>query len=228
MAEALRLSREDIERITRLNAQQLFRIGSPDAGQIAYPIRNSLYLNITNRCTNSCTFCVRNRTDFVKGHNLRLDHEPSYEEVIAAIKDPSAYVEVVFCGIGEPLLRLDLVKAVAIWLKKRGARVRLNTNGQGNLIWKRDIIPELVGLIDEVSVSLNAPTAEIYEQLCPSQFGPGTFASVKDFVRQAARLLPKVSVTAVAVPGLDISACRDVAQKELGVPLRVRAYNVVG
>lgn len=228
LAEALKLSRDDVERITRVNALRLFDLPDEEEPRIAYPIRNSLYLNITNRCTNTCTFCVRTQTDFVKGHNLRLDHEPSFEEVIAAVGDPTRYDEVVFCGLGEPLLRLDLLKQIARWLKDKGARVRLNTNGQGNLIWNRNILPELVGLVDEISVSLNAPTAEIYDQICPSRFGPGTFERVKEFVKEGRKLIPSVSVTVVTLPGIGISACREVAEKELGVPLRVRAYNVVG
>ena len=94
----------------------------PSSGQIAYPIRNSLYLNITNRCTAACTFCVRYHTDFVKGHNLRLGEEPTAEALIKEIGDPKRYAEIVFCGYGEPLLRLDVVKAVAAEVKQRGGQ----------------------------------------------------------------------------------------------------------
>ncbi len=113
LAEWRGVSLEDLDRITTINAKRLFHIGELPPGQIAYKIRDSLYLNITNRCTSKCVFCVRFTTDFVKGHNLRLDHEPSVEELKDAIGDPLRYKEVVFCGYGEPLLRLDAVKSIA-------------------------------------------------------------------------------------------------------------------
>ena len=112
LAEVKGLTLEDVARITSLNAWRLFGIGDVDQStRIAYVIRNSLYLNITNRCTNHCTFCAKFKDFTVKGHQLCLEREPSVDEVMAAIGDPSAYDEVVFCGYGEPLLRLDLVKA---------------------------------------------------------------------------------------------------------------------
>ena len=114
----LHSSSKALARITSLNAFRLFGIGTIDqATRIAYQIRNSLYLNITNRCTNHCTFCAKFKDFTVKGHQLCLEREPSATEVIAAIGDPSSYDEVVFCGYGEPLLRLDLVREVAGWLK---------------------------------------------------------------------------------------------------------------
>ena len=118
IAEVKGLTLEDVARITTLNAFTLFGIGEVDqTTKIAYQIRHSLYLNITNRCTNACIFCAKFKDFTVKGHHLRLDHEPSAEEVIRAIGDPTAYEEVVFCGYGEPLIRLDLIKEVAAWLK---------------------------------------------------------------------------------------------------------------
>ncbi|HEB01904.1 MAG TPA: YchF/TatD family DNA exonuclease, partial [Nitrospirae bacterium] len=109
---------EDVARVTTLNARRLFGIGElPQFGEITYKIRNSLYLNVTNRCTNRCGFCVRSTSDFVKGHNLRLEREPTGEEMVRAIGDPTRYDEVVFCGFGEPLIRLDMVKEVAGWVK---------------------------------------------------------------------------------------------------------------
>src|SRR5512135_3222890 len=127
IAQVKGLTFDDIARITSFNAMQLFGIGTiPKQGQIAYPIRNSLYLNITNRCSAACTFCVRYNTDFVKGHNLRLAEEPTAEAVIKEIGDPTSYDEIVFCGYGEPTLRLDVLKAVAGEVKRRGGRVRLD------------------------------------------------------------------------------------------------------
>jgi TatD DNase family protein len=222
------LSFEDVARITSFNAMQLFGIGRISAqGKIAYPIRNSLYLNITNRCTAACTFCVRYHTDFVKGHNLRLGEEPSAEAVIAQIGDPARYDEIVFCGYGEPLLRLDVVKAVAAEVKRRGGKVRIDTNGHANLIYKRNILPELAGLVDAVSVSLNAQNAEVYEKISQPRFGPGTYEAVKEFIGEAGKYIPEVTATVVSLPEVDIEACRKIAE-ERGAAFRVREYNVVG
>jgi len=165
LAEIKGLSSRDIARITSLNASLLFGIGGKDkTAKIVYQIRKSLYLNLTNRCTNNCCFCVRNDTTYVKGHNLKLSQEPSIEELWQATtaEDPGRYQEVVFCGLGEPTLRLEVIKEIARRLKTRGIRVRLNTNGQGNLIHARNILPELEGLIDAISVSLNAEDKEKY------------------------------------------------------------------
>jgi len=191
IAKVKGLSFDDVARITSFNAMQLFGIGeTPVKGKITYPIRNSLYLNITNRCTAACTFCVRYHTDFVKGHNLRLKDEPTAEELIAEINDPKRYDEIVFCGYGEPMLRLDVVKTVAGAVKQRGGTVRIDTNGHGNLIHKRNILPELAGLVDAVSVSLNAQNAEVYEKLSQPKFGYQTYEAVKEFIREAKKYIP--------------------------------------
>jgi len=228
IAQVKGLTFDDVGRITSFNAMQLFGIGKvPDRGQITYPIRNSLYLNITNRCTAACTFCVRYHTDFVKGHNLRLGEEPAAEDVIREIGDPTRYAEVVFCGYGEPLLRLDVVKAVAGEVKRRGGKVRIDTNGHANLIHKRNVLPELVGLVDAVSVSLNAQNAEVYEKLTQPKFGAPTYDAVKEFIREAKKYVPDVTATVVSAPGVDVEACRRIAE-DLGAKFRVREYNVVG
>ncbi len=222
------LSFDDVARITSFNAMQLFGIGSiSERGRITYPIRNSLYLNITNRCTAACTFCVRYHTDFVKGHNLRLRDEPTAEEVIKEIGDPKRYAEIVFCGYGEPLLRLDVVKDVAADVKRRGGKVRVDTNGHANLIHKRNVLPELAGLVDAVSVSLNAQNAALYDKISQPKFGVNTYEAVKDFIREAKKHIPDVAVTVVSLPEVDVEACRKIADG-LGVKLRVREYNVVG
>jgi TatD DNase family protein len=222
------LTFEDVARITSFNAMQLFGIGQvSEQGKITYPIRNSLYLNITNRCTAACTFCVRYHSDFVKGHNLRLADEPTTDDLIREIGDPKRYAEVVFCGYGEPLLRLDVVKAVSAEVKRRGGNVRIDTNGHANLIHKRNVLPELAGLVDAVSVSLNAQNAGVYEKLTQPKFGIETYEAVKDFIREAIKYIPDVTATVVSAPGVDVEACRKIAG-DLGVKFRVREYNVVG
>ena len=228
VAQLKGLSLEDVGRITARNAQALFGIGSAEErAQIAYRIRNSLYLNITNRCSNRCSFCAKFDDFTVKGHYLRLEHEPSFAEVMAAIGDHAGYDEVVFCGYGEPLLRLDLIREVARELKKDGMRIRINTDGQANLVYGRNILPELAGLVDCVSVSLNAPDAETYARLCNTPFGDGGFRGVCDFLREARKHIPQVVASAVTVPGLDVAAVRRVAEK-LGVEFREREYAEVG
>jgi len=228
LAEIKGLTLEDVARITSLNAWRLFGIGNIDqSSRIAYVIRNSLYLNITNRCTNSCTFCAKFNDFTVKGHQLCLEREPSSAEVLAAIGDPSAYDEVVFCGYGEPLLRLDLVKDVARFLKQSNITVRINTDGQANLVHGRNILPELAGLVDSISVSLNAPDAATYQTVCRSEFGEKGYDALKSFLSEAKQYIPSVTATAVTLPGIDIDACRKVAE-ELQVEFRERIYNEVG
>ncbi|MDW7643520.1 MAG: YchF/TatD family DNA exonuclease [Desulfuromonadales bacterium] len=228
IAEIKGLSLEDVCRVTNLNAFRLFGIGESDAAsRIAYRIRDALYLNITNRCTNRCAFCAKFKDFTVKGHGLQLDQEPSAEEIIAAIGDPAGYTEIVFCGYGEPLIRLETVKEVAAWLKARGAKVRINTDGQANLVHGRNVLPELKGLVDAISVSLNAADAETYQRICHSQFGLPAYEGVKAFLREALAHIPSVTASAVAMPGIDMDACADVA-RDLGVEFRARPYNDLG
>ena len=222
------LSFEDVARITTLNARRLFRIGEAgQAARIAYRIRDSLYLNITNRCSNRCAFCPKFDDFTVKGHFLRLDHEPDAAEVLAAVREHSGYDEVVFCGYGEPLLRLDLVKEVAAELKREGQRIRINTDGQANLAHGRNILPELTGIVDCVSVSLNAADAATYARLCNTPFGAEGFRGVCDFLLEAKRHIPAVVASAVTAPGLDMAAIRSLAEA-LGVLFREREYAEVG
>lgn len=232
LAEQYGLSEDDVRRVTRRNAAHLFSLPLKSGGQcLVYPIRRGLYVNVTNACSNRCAFCPRSRGELVvKGHDLYLESEPEAEEVLSALEDADAanYEEVVFCGFGEPTLRLDVVKAVARAVKERWKKpVRLNTNGQGSAIAGRDIVPELVGLIDSVSVSLDAADAETYNRLChPDR--PDAFRAVCDFLRSCKGRIPKIRATAVGVPGLDVTAIRRLAEDDLGVTFEVREYDVVG
>ena len=227
IADLREISLDDLARITTLNAKRLFGIGTlPDRAEIAYQIRDSLYLNITNRCTNACSFCVKFRSDFVKGHRLRLSQEPTEEEITLSIGDPSLFKEVVFCGYGEPLERLDAVKDVARWIKERGGRVRINTNGHSNLIHGRDILPELKGIVDSISVSLDAHDEATYNRLCKPAY-KNAYAEIIRFIRQAKEFIPEVQATVVELEGVDIEKCREIAA-QLGVKLRIRKLDVVG
>lgn len=228
VAEIKGLSLDDVARVTTMNAGRLFGISGWDSSfKIAYKIRNSLYLNITNRCSNRCSFCSKFDDFTVKGHNLLLDHDPGFAEIMAAIGEPGKVDEIVFCGFGEPLLRIELVKQVAFALKKRGYRIRINTDGQANLVHGRNILPELAGLVDSISISLNAPDTATYANLCNTPFGEAGFAAVCAFIQAASEYIPEVAATAVTVPGIDIAACRLLADS-LGVQFRVREFAEVG
>ena len=222
----LDLSKEDISRITTHNANLLFKLNIKEPSKIAYEIRDCLYLNITNRCTNSCSFCVRSQTSFVKGHNLRLDKEPLVEELIAAVGDPARYRQVVFCGYGEPTLRLDVIKAVARELKRKGAIIRVVTNGHGDLINGRSIAGEIVGLVDNVSVSLNSDTKELYDKYCMPEF-PQAYEALKKFIKDCVGHGIEVEATCLDLPGVDEAGCAQIANS-LGAKLRPRSLGVVG
>jgi TatD DNase family protein len=227
IAEIRGISMEDLARITTLNAKRLFRIGQmQEAGEIAYKIRDNLYLNITNRCTNRCSFCVRFLTDYVKGHNLRLSREPTEEELKNAIGDPSKYKEVVFCGYGEPLIRLDLVKSLSQWIKQNKGMVRINTNGHGNLIHGRNTLPELKGIVDSISVSIDAHDEETYNRICKPVY-KNAFREVIEFIKESKKYIPHVQATVVELEGVDIEKCRAITDG-LGVKLRVRKLHRVG
>ena len=194
------------------------------AATLAYKIRNSLYQNITNRCSNVCIFCPKFKEYNLYGNDLLLKSEPSFEEVMSAIGEPAGIDEIVFCGFGESLLRLDLVVRIAKELKRRYSyRIRINTDGQANLVYGCNIIPDLVDLVDCISVSLNAPDADTYSRICNTPFGVDGFKAVCDFILAAKHKIPCVIATAVNLPGVDMEACRQLAES-LGVSFRVRGF----
>lgn len=197
---------------------------------ISYTLDNSLYLNITNRCTNECTFCIRNKAKKFHGQfQLWLEHEPTIEEIIKSIGDPAKYKQIVFCGYGEPLIRLDTVKEAAAWIKSKlqtsniQTTIRVDTNGQANLFHGRNILSELEGLIDFMSISLNAENSEKYDLLCNSYFGEKAYGAVIDFIKEAKKSIPTVEISVVGLPNVDIEKSKKIAD-ELAVPLRVRTY----
>ncbi|MBL7685026.1 MAG: YchF/TatD family DNA exonuclease [Deltaproteobacteria bacterium] len=229
IAEIKKLSFEDVARVTSLNTRRLFRLGEiHQEVKIAYRIRNSLYLNITNVCTLACSFCPKFTTFEVKGYYLRLPKAPSFEEVVAAMGDFSDVEEVVFCGFVESTQLLDFMKQLAEFAHQHDKRVRLDTDGLGNLLHQRNIAPELEGIIDAISVSLNAPDAETYAKICPSRHQEKAYPFVKEFIREIKKFVPDVTASVVGVPGLDIEKCRQVAEEELQVKFRLREYNHVG
>ena len=200
--------------------------------KFVYFLHNKMYINVTNLCTNNCVFCIRDLNNNVNGTNLRLENENfEAKDIIDEIRQNSNEIndEVVFCGYGEPLIKLEIVKEVAKFIKTNYPQVavRINTNGQANLIHKRNIIPELTGLIDKISVSLNAETADLYQQLAQPKFDKDkAFKGVKDFISGCRKY--KIDVTATVVTGfgdykIDVEKCREIAEK-LDAKFKIRKW----
>ncbi|WP_048171846.1 TatD family nuclease-associated radical SAM protein [Methanosarcina siciliae] len=194
---------------------------------IYYEAHNNLYLNLTNRCSADCVFCIRNFADGVYGYDLRLSKEPTMEEILEALEglDLSNYREVVFTGLGEPTLRFDVVLAVTRWLKSRDVRVRLDTNGHAALINPElDVVSELKKAgIDSISVSLNAESEEKYNKLCrPAR--KNAYRAILDFVKKAGEAGIPTRVTVVKIPEIDMEKCRKVSE-ELGSEFHIRTLS---
>lgn len=222
------ISGDEIAENTSRNADALFRLALTGRGAITYKIRDSLYVNLTHRCTNRCGFCARDVSDHVRGHNLRLGREPDAREIISDIGDPTRYDEIVFCGFGEPTLRAGVIKKVAAYVKDNGGRVRLTTNGEGDLICGRSLPSELKGLVDRVSISLNAPDARTHDRICRPVFGESAFEAVLLFIKECRREGIDVEVTCLDFIGEDaVKACRKIAEDN-GARFRLRYLDVVG
>jgi TatD family-associated radical SAM protein len=195
---------------------------------ISYRIGPRLYLSITDRCTLECAFCPKTQGDpRVRDYDLTMDHRPEVAEIIAAIDDPARYEEVVFCGYGEPTLRLKVLLEVAHWIRQRGGRVRVNTDGLANLVHKENVLPLLGECVDALSVSLNAQDEATYDRHCQPNL-PGSFRAVLEFLRAAPAHVPEVTATAIdGLDGVDIAACERLAGS-LGVAFRRRELDKVG
>ncbi|MBS7646243.1 MAG: TatD family nuclease-associated radical SAM protein [Candidatus Bathyarchaeia archaeon] len=204
-------------------------MSSKKKASLVYWLGENLYFNITNRCSNNCYFCLRNFRDGVGGFSLKLEREPTIAEVIAELENVMNrrnWREMVFCGFGEPLERLDCVLEVSRWIKSHYGKIvtlRIDTNGQAFLLNKgRAVVEELkTAGIDKVSVSLNAHSKETYSQVCRPAF-ENAFESILEFIEKAKKLLD-VEVTAVRIPEVNINAIEEIAKK-LGVKFRVRDY----
>ncbi len=195
---------------------------------IAYELHGNCYLNITNHCTLRCAFCPKfNKQWEVQGYPLRIHHEPSADELVRAIGDPRRYPEVVFCGLGEPTLRLEVLLDVARRVRAQGGRVRVNTDGLASHYHQRDVSGEFAGLVDAMSISLNAQNARLYEQHCRPQLDD-SYTALLDFIDKVRQHVPKVSLTAIhGLPGVDIEACRQIAER-FQLPFRQRELDQVG
>lgn len=193
---------------------------------IAYVYDGCLYLAVTRRCTLHCTFCPKTHGRWkVAGNSLRDDPEPTTAELITAAEAVGLerQHEVAFVGLGEPTLRLPVVLETARALRARGFYVRLVTDGLASLREGHDVAPLFEGAFHEVDVSLNAPDGATYTALCPNPYGERAHAAACDFLRRVRLYVACTKATVVAIPGLDLEACRALA-RELRVELRVRPY----
>lgn len=193
-----------------------------------YVLDGNLYINLTNKCSNGCDFCVRNERSSYYGNYLWLRHgDPTAEKVIAAangLGDLSRFKEVVFCGFGEPTYKVEEMLALCDYFHGKGMKTRLNTNGQGNLINKRDIVPDLKDKIDFVNISLNASCVEKYQPICRSQFGEAGFAGLIEFARSCRKNGVDCRFSIVDCIGEEeVEACKRLAES-IKIPLYVRKY----
>lgn len=196
---------------------------------ILYEVHNNLYVNLTNKCPCACTFCLRQTRDHMENSGvLWLEREPSVQEIIVdfANFDIDKYDEIVFCGFGEPTERIDAVVEVARFIKNTYNKpTRINTNGLGNLVNGRDITPDLAGVIDTISISLNTPNRERYYELTRSRFGIESFDAMLAFAKSAAQYVPNVILSTVAttITEDEEKECQKICD-ELGVTYRIRPY----
>ena len=193
-----------------------------------YMLDGNLYINLTNKCSNACDFCVRNERSSYYGNYLWIRHgDPTAEKVIAAANvfgDLSRFKEVVFCGFGEPTYKVAEILTLCDFFHSKGLKTRLNTNGQGNLINKRDITPELKDKIDFVNISLNASCVEKYQPICRSQYGEAGFAGLIDFAKSCRKNGIACRFSIVDCIGEDeVEACKRLADS-VRIPLYVRKY----
>ncbi len=198
------------------------------AMNIVYKYHNSLYINLTNRCTNKCKFCIRFTPSGVDNIDLWLEHEPSVQEVIDALEEKNykSYNEIIFCGFGEPMLRYEVLIEVAKYIRENSdVKIRINTNGHANRAAGKDITPLLEGVVDCVSISLNAENAKKYHDICVCDYGEEGFYEMLDFAKKASKYVPEVVLSVVdVISEEEIEACRKVAE-ETGVSFKVREYS---
>ena len=195
---------------------------------ITYVVENALYINVTNRCTNNCEFCIRKNGDGAYGSDsLWLEREPTEEEILDSVfsRDLSTYSEIVFCGYGEPSIRLDTVVSVAKKIKeKHPMKVRINTNGHSSLYHGYNTAPMYEGAFDCVSISLNTPSSARYDEICRPHY-EGSYAAMLDFAKEVKAYVPTVMLSVVKdfLTGEELDECHRIADS-LGVYLKVRDY----
>ena len=197
--------------------------------EILYKVHNNLYVNMTNKCPYSCTFCLRQTMDRIgESDRLWLERELSVEEVCQEFDkfNMNEFEEVVFCGFGEPTERFDdLIKVAKFVKEKFNKKTRINTNGVGSLINKRDITPEMEGLIDTISISLNNPHKDEYLALVRSKFGEQSFDEMLDFAKKCTKYIPNVVLTTVdtTISHEEEEECRKICES-IGAKYRIRPW----
>ena len=198
---------------------------------ITYNVKNSIYVNLTNRCPCACKFCLRANGPGVYGSDsLWLEREPTLDEVMESLGkwDYSKFREIVFCGYGEPTERLDVLLAAAARIKARDAslRTRVNTNGLSDLVNGKPTAALFTGKVDCISISLNTDDPAEYLEMCRPKFGEAAYPALLRFAKEAAAAVPEVVMTVVGEPVTDAAKqarCRSLAES-LGARLRIRPY----
>ncbi len=195
---------------------------------LVYDIRQSRYLNITGRCTLRCAFCPKQQgSKQIHQYQLALSSQPTTADFLPLLGDVSQFDEYVFCGYGEPTLNLATLLGVAREIKARGGKVRVNTDGLGNLFHKRNILPELASCVDALSVSLNAQDEDTYLRHCQPKL-KGSFAAVNAFIKEAPKYIARVEVSAIeGLEGVDIDACRALVEAA-GCRFKHRKLDIMG
>ena len=229
--------------------------GEPQDAVLAYCIRKSIYLNITNLCTLACGFCPKFTDWMVHDYFLKLDRKQVTAEIVleatrlAALHgrasraaaeqslrsggpssaDLASFDEVVFVGYGEPTREMDLLLESAVLLRAAGARrLRLDTDGLASLREGRDVVPELAAQFEAVSISLNAQNPEVYLKHCPNRYGEAAWFACKEFIKTSTQHFGWVQASVVGMPDVDVAACRRIVEQELGARFRFREYGKVG
>ncbi len=195
---------------------------------LVYELEGKIYINLTNKCTNDCIFCLRKDKDDVKGQELWLDNENfDAQDVIEQLNKFELSSEVVFCGYGEPMLKLDILKEVAKYIKDNypNIKIRVNTNGHANYVYKRNVVPELKGLVDEFSVSLNGENSEEYNELSQPKI-ENAYEEVKKFIKACSN--ESIETVASVVEGykgrhINLEKCEEIANN-LGAKFRAREW----
>ena len=196
---------------------------------ILYDYEDSLYVNLTNKCPCACVFCIRKETDHVgNSDSLWLDHEPTVEEVKKEFKnfDLNKYEEIVFCGYGEPLVRINEVVEVAKYIRSiSNIKIRVNTNGLSDLIHNKKTAQMLKNNIDAVSISLNAPNKVKYNEVTKPKFGEKSYEALLDFATDCKKYIKEVNFSVVdEINEKEIQESKELAES-MNIPLRVRHKN---
>ena len=197
--------------------------------EVLYKVGKNLYVNLTNKCPCDCTFCLRRSFDTVgESKSLWLEHDADYDEIMKAFENypPESYEELVFCGFGEPTENLDVLLEVAKTVRKRwDKRMRINTNGMGNLVNKKNIPPLFEGLINTVSISLNNPDPEKFQEMVRCKYKDRPFEEMIEFARECVKYVDKVIMTTVdtTLSREEEEKCAGIC-KNIGATYRIRAW----